>query len=356
MNRIRVVVAACISLALLSTPTAAQASKSAGPTPADSTYSAPSAVNIERSQLPTTRIVGGQPANRGTTPWYVLLFPYNNNGYTMCGGTAVGQRWILTAAHCVNGQSGSEIATSEAYVNPASSNPSRAGNVAWESVTIHPAYNANTSAYDFALIRTKQNIDTTTLGYNADWNAPSINTALKVHGFGTLSYEGNRSTYLRTAAIDDLAGPADACGDYGYSYDPETMLCAGVIGGGRDSCQGDSGGPLTTADGSPQLVGVVSWGNGCADADYPGVYGRVSTAADWIRRTTGIPANTTSSYTPSAAPAPVAIKTCRTYKAIFRGAKAKQKTCVVTWNSATIKQAKKAAKQKAKKKYKQRNR
>jgi len=312
-------------------------------------------VKVERSGLPTTRIVGGQPANRGTTPWYVLLFPYDNGGYSMCGGTAIGQRWILTAAHCVNGQSGGEIATSEAYVNPATSNPSSAGNIDWESVTIHPAYNDNTSKYDFALIRTKRTIGTTTLGYNSDTNAPSFNAALKVYGFGTLSSGGNASTFLRTAPINDLAGAAGACGDYGYGYDPETMLCAGVVGGLIDACQGDSGGPLTSAAGSLELVGVVSWGNGCAEADYPGVYSRVSTAAGWILGTTGIPANTTTSATPIATPPP-AVQTCRTYKAKFRGEKAKKKTCAVNWNSATIKKAKKDAKKKAKKKYQRLNR
>jgi secreted trypsin-like serine protease len=57
------------------------------------------------------------------------------------------------------------------------------------------------------------------------------------------------------------------------------MVCAGVDGGGRDACQGDSGGPLVVAG---RLVGLVSWGNGCALAGYPGVYTRVSAMADLV--------------------------------------------------------------------------
>merc|ERR1712216_862419 len=69
----------------------------------------------------------------------------------------------------------------------------------------------------------------------------------------------------------------------------DNMLCARKVGGGQDSCQGDSGGPLVikggTATNSQDIqVGVVSWGVGCASANFPGVYARVSRAYDWVER------------------------------------------------------------------------
>ena len=75
--------------------------------------------------------------------------------------------------------------------------------------------------------------------------------------------------------------------DYKSEEIDDTMLCAAVPGGGKDACKGDSGGPLVIVNRTGEeermvLVGVTSWGRGCADKDYPGVYSRVTTNLEWI--------------------------------------------------------------------------
>ena len=80
---------------------------------------------------------------------------------------------------------------------------------------------------------------------------------------------------------------ADCSNDYKDYHIPvtESMICAGYQGvGGKDACQGDSGGPLIcNSNGNPVLVGVVSWGQGCGEQQYPGVYTRVTPILDWIQ-------------------------------------------------------------------------
>jgi secreted trypsin-like serine protease len=87
-------------------------------------------------------------------------------------------------------------------------------------------------------------------------------------------------------AVDD-----QTCGQAyrasGANFVDEAMLCAGLFGtGGVDTCQGDSGGPMVikTADDAFVQVGIVSWGHGCAQAQYPGVYTQLSTYADKINK------------------------------------------------------------------------
>ena len=88
--------------------------------------------------------------------------------------------------------------------------------------------------------------------------------------------------YVRVPAITN----AQCNSAYGGSI-TDSMICAGYPGvGGKDACQGDSGGPFVCNDGGKAIVaGTVSWGFGCADANYPGVYSRTTAALDWIKST-----------------------------------------------------------------------
>ncbi|KAG0415022.1 hypothetical protein HPB47_007827 [Ixodes persulcatus] len=68
---------------------------------------------------------------------------------------------------------------------------------------------------------------------------------------------------------------------------PNIFICAGLAKGGKDSCEGDSGGPLVLKDpntGQWSLIGIISWGIGCALPNQPGVYTRITHFAEWIRQ------------------------------------------------------------------------
>ena len=103
-----------------------------------------------------------------------------------------------------------------------------------------------------------------------------------VSGWGTTVEGGDASDILQKAEVPVISD--DACRvSYGIDLIVDTMLCAGYPEGGKDACHGDSGGPLAcTLDGQSYLCGVISWGYGCAEANFPGVYTEVSYFIDWL--------------------------------------------------------------------------
>ena len=104
-------------------------------------------------------------------------------------------------------------------------------------------------------------------------------------GWGTLSSGGSLPDNLREVDLQIMSDQQCLDSQLGTEYFPANMMCAGYPEGGKDACQGDSGGPLVCAvDGQPVLVGVTSWGNGCAWADNPGVWAKVSSTEHlgWI--------------------------------------------------------------------------
>lgn len=98
----------------------------------------------------------------------------------------------------------------------------------------------------------------------------------------------NESSETLRAAIVPIVNQAYCNKQYDGAITPR-MICAGIQEGGKDSCQGDSGGPLVDENnGNLRLVGVVSFGRGCAQPNYPGVYARVTSVRKWIKTVSGI--------------------------------------------------------------------
>ena len=108
-------------------------------------------------------------------------------------------------------------------------------------------------------------------------------TTATVSGWGTVASGSYMNSHLHEVGVN-VYGQGE-CGAMNQHM-TEDMLCAGLMEGGKDACQGDSGGPLFTADpannNSQTLIGVVSWGFGCAAADALGIYAEVSYFRDWL--------------------------------------------------------------------------
>lgn len=118
------------------------------------------------------------------------------------------------------------------------------------------------------------------ISYLAQGESVPVGDKLRVSGWGTTRESGADPTLLRAVSVPKV--DRDTCNDRlrgTFLNVTENMLCAGGVEG-RDACAGDSGGPLVNEDGL--LVGVVSWGWGCAEAYRPGVYAAVAAISDWI--------------------------------------------------------------------------
>ncbi|XP_030648298.1 transmembrane protease serine 2 [Chanos chanos] len=232
---------------------------------------------------PRTRIVGGnEVAGNGAWPWQVSLHARSRH---VCGGSIITNRWILTAAHCVEDISRPEEWTVYAgYLYQYEMTPSRGYSV--ERIISHQ-YNPNTDDNDIALMKLTRSLQFSDSVRpvclpNAGLHFVAPQTCY-ITGWGAVMFGGSATQELREARVN-LIDRTVCNGRQVYNgLITPSMICAGRLQGGVDSCQGDSGGPLVTQEDSLWwLVGDTSWGDGCAFVNRPGVYGNVSYFLDWI--------------------------------------------------------------------------
>lgn len=225
-----------------------------------------------------TRIVGGEDATAGTWPWQVSL---QRNGFHFCGGSVIGDEWILTAAHCFPSSSLSGLQVVMGADNIATSSSNQVS-ISVSQIIPHPDYDSSTFDNDICLLKLSSKV--TFSNYIqpvcvTDTNTgPSDGSSVWVTGWGTLSSGGSSPNQLQEVMVPIV--PQATCKE-SYSSLTDNMICAGEAG--KDSCQGDSGGPLVyQINGSWSQAGVVSFGQGCAQAGFPGVYARTSRYVTWI--------------------------------------------------------------------------
>ena len=135
----------------------------------------------------------------------------------------------------------------------------------------HPGYRSPTEGNDVAVLALDRAVPYATLPLETDQGAYRPGTPAIVLGWGYTSEGGPSSSVLRRAQVS-LVADSDCAGTF-REFDPRMMVCAGDPVGGADACYGDSGGPLV-ADG--RLIGITSWGSGCARESTPGVFVRVA--------------------------------------------------------------------------------
>ncbi|MFB8771781.1 S1 family peptidase [Streptomyces broussonetiae] len=220
-------------------------------------------------------IVGGTTTTTTAYPFVMQITDASQNQF--CGGTLVAPTKVVTAAHCMVGETTSSVRVvgGRTYLNGTNGTVSRVSRI-W----IHPNYTTATRGEDVAVLTLSTAMPYTTAPYvsASDTAVYAAGTTARILGWGTTRSGGSSSNQLRTATVPTVSDSSCA-GSYGSSFVAAEMVCAGYSSGGVDTCQGDSGGPLLIGG---RLAGITSWGQGCAQAGYPGVYTRLTTFSSLV--------------------------------------------------------------------------
>lgn len=280
----------------------------------------------------STRVVGS-PTDAVQSEWPSIALVYPTG--SLCGGSVVSSRWVLTAAHCTFTPSGVPIASFTLYPGAFDRRALPSGQVA-DATRLHPGYSPSGEAWDFALLR----LPGPSSAPPVSLPAPSDDAAIaavraatptgasngRIAGWGSMDEYGTGPLpYILQSIAGGVPVLADAqCAAYGALFDPASMLCAGgfpTSGTSNDTCLGDSGGPLAVdINGRRVLIGVTSFGGEpygggppCGAPLYPGVYAKVQATRDWICDTitsptaitaTGGRNSVTVTWNPDTAPCP----------------------------------------------------
>ncbi|XP_022825250.1 trypsin delta-like [Spodoptera litura] len=239
------------------------------------------------------RIVNGEAVDITEVPYQAALRRRVLSGWAhSCGAVIITNRGLLTAAHCVEAFVSQPSLLRVVVGTSSRLNGGKTYDVS--AIYSHEAFSATTLENDIALLATSKVIEfsesVAPVSFASEHYVLPAGTGAVVSGFGTTSYEGSSSEVLKAARVSIVSQSVCARAYLRIATIGAGMVCANGSNPPKDACQGDSGGPLVVRN---VLVGIVSWGEGCANTNYPGVYTRVSEYSPWIRqkleilRTTG---------------------------------------------------------------------
>ncbi|KAM8989134.1 suppressor of tumorigenicity 14 protein isoform 1-T1 [Ara ararauna] len=249
-----------------------------------------------RSYTRKSRIVGGQNSDVGEWPWQVSLH-VRGQGH-ICGASLISQSWLVSAAHCflqLQGIRYSDPSLWTAYLGLTDQGDLSNANVQMRKIKriiSHPYFNDYTYDYDIAVLELQTPVTLSSVIQpiclpDATHSFP-VGKDLWVTGWGATAEGGSGASVLQKAEIRLIN--QTMCNQLLTDQLTPRMMCVGILTGGVDACQGDSGGPLVSVEPSSRmfLAGVVSWGDGCAQRNKPGVYSRLTSLRDWIQQQTGL--------------------------------------------------------------------
>lgn len=240
---------------------------------------------------PTSKITGGTDADISEYPWQVFL---EAGGYT-CGGSIIGGKWILTAAHCVKDKNEQTIPASQIDVIVGANNPripSQGKKYIIDNVIVHEMYSSQTNYNDIALLKLKDSIDFPNAKPIKIVSEPEVRAGATnpgvmawVTGYGLTKI--SPATFPSKLQKIQLPIVSNFVASIIWKNIPETDMMAGYPYSTMDACSGDSGGPLIVPwSNGYRLAGVVSWGS--SKCDTYGAYTRLSMFESWITGKTGI--------------------------------------------------------------------
>ncbi|KAM0734717.1 Clotting factor G beta subunit [Formica fusca] len=230
----------------------------------------------------SNRIVGGKITIPHIFPWVVVIF---NKKALHCGGTLINDRYVLTAGHCVKWVHTADLSVGIGMHDIENLNEGYIAQI--DEIILHENFESDDlhDINDIALIRLQhpieinENVKPICLPHKeSDYEGHYV----KVTGWGRVRREGDTSRFLRQATLKVMSWAACRNTSFG-EHVTESMICA--YSDNKDACQGDSGGPLLYEKmyGKYEIIGIVSWGIGCADPGIPGIYVKNTDYLNWIK-------------------------------------------------------------------------